>query len=203
MPTGTSLDKHQWAELQAHLEEAAAADAAAAAAAAAELQRQGGAASAGAQQAAEAAAALVKTGSFGLPGLQGGARHARGAAHSRTGSIAASLRVGHIPAGSTDAGALESPLARCEIASCTYLATGRLAPLRIPFFVQHKRSLSRHVVLSCLAALGRSWCHALLALTLPVRSCLHPQRHAVGLHCRHAHRSGGRLPAGRAPDRLW
>lgn len=207
-PTVTSLDKHQWAELQAHLEEAAAADAAAAATAAAELQRQGDAASADAQQAAEAAAALVKTGSFGLPGLPGGAQHRRGAAHRRTGSIAANLRVGHIPAGSTDAGARSPRLLPCFVARAVgvYLFTYQLGHPACSsaqpccLLLRALQSRSRDVPAIVSSPLPA---HFLSCPAPCVRSGLHPQRHAVSLHRRHAHRSGGRLPAGRAPHRLW
>jgi len=110
------LDQQQWAELQQHLEEAAAADAAAAAAALAD-QRQSGGSEAGGQQQQEGQASgrtLSKGGSFGIPGS---ARHTRGQiVHHRTGSIAASMRVGHIPAGSTDAGGLH---ARHSTAVCS------------------------------------------------------------------------------------
>ena len=115
VPTGTTLDQQQWEELQAHLEETAAADTAAAAAGTAaaapqQQEQQQGAASTGAAaaqpqqgQGQQGVATLAKTNSFGLPiSLPGSARHQR--AHQRAGSIAASLRVGHVPAGSTDAG---------------------------------------------------------------------------------------------------
>ncbi|KAL4433742.1 hypothetical protein ABPG75_000183 [Micractinium tetrahymenae] len=151
VPAGTSLDKHQWAELQAHLEEAAAADAAAAAVAAAELQRQGGAASAGAQQAAEAAATLVKTGSFGLPGLPGGARHMRGAAHRRTGSIAASLRVGHIPAGSTDAVACTLNGTRSAFTAAMHIALGDGCPLDV---LRIDSANGHHAFATCMVSYG-------------------------------------------------
>lgn len=101
--SGTSLDQHQWAELQQHLEETAAADAAAAAAAAVQTAVEGGQPPqqhGGEQQVQEAAQA--KSSMFGVPGC---ARHSQPQiVHHRTGSIAASMRVGHIPAGSTDAG---------------------------------------------------------------------------------------------------
>lgn len=116
VPTGTTLDQQQWAALQEHLAETAAADAASGAAAAAlpgeEQQQQGGAV----QPPAAASPQQQQRASLPSCGLPAGARHARGGAaiaHHRTGSVAASMRVGHIPAGSTDAGALLQPHCGC------------------------------------------------------------------------------------------
>lgn len=103
MPTGTTLDQQQWAELQQHLEETAAADAAAAAGGAAAQAGQAGGAQppAGGQQQG-GGSSLARGSSFGLPSRPQHQRQRGG--HQRVGSIAASMRVGHIPAGSTDAG---------------------------------------------------------------------------------------------------
>jgi hypothetical protein len=96
--TGTSLDQGQWQSLQQHLETAGAA-----ALAAAEGERQAGAAQ-GPEPGAQAPQLAQQLFDDGL-GLPTSARHARGGAtHRRTSSIVASLRIGHIPAGSTDAG---------------------------------------------------------------------------------------------------
>lgn len=107
--TGTTLDQQQWAELQLHLEETAAADAAAAAIAGGPVAQAGQAGGAqppaGSQQ--QASGPLVRGSSFGLP--SGPQHQRRRGGHQRLGSIAASMRVGHIPAGSTDAGEYAVP----------------------------------------------------------------------------------------------
>lgn len=124
LQSGTSLDKQQWEALQQHLEAAAAADAAAAAEAAAGSVDGGGG---GGVASPPRSGGHSQTASFGLPGLDvqlpGRARHSRGggggglgiAGHHRTGSIAASMRVGHIPAGSTDAGGCADVRLRIDV----------------------------------------------------------------------------------------
>lgn len=129
IPTGTTLDQQQWDQLQQHLEEAAAADAAAAASSAAEQGAAGGQQDdAAAQQ--QAAGGLFRGNSFGLPTS---ARHQRGggAAHHRVGSIAASLRVGHIPAGSTDAVACTLNGTRSAFTAAMHIALGDACPLDV------------------------------------------------------------------------
>lgn len=139
VPTGTTLDQLQWAKLQEHLEECAAADAAAAAAAAEQQQADTGSSGGNGaapppppgqgQRAGGGSGGLAHGG--GSCDLPGSARHVRGGGgamvHHRTGSIAASLRVGHIPAGSTDAGALgqvggqSKQVARCIDRSACFM----------------------------------------------------------------------------------
>jgi ceramide kinase len=65
-------------------------------------------------------------------GLPTSARHARGGAtHRRTSSIVASLRIGHIPAGSTDAAACTLNGTRSAFTAAMHVALGDACPLDV------------------------------------------------------------------------
>jgi ceramide kinase len=151
VPTGTTLDQQQWAALQQHLEQTAAADAAAAAAAGAADAQAGQAGGmqppTGGQQ--QGGGPLVHGSSFGLPTVPQHQRRRGGP--QRAGSIAASMRVGHIPAGSTDAVACTLNGTRSAFTAAMHIALGDACPLDV---LRVDEADGRHAFATCMLSYG-------------------------------------------------